>query len=148
MSIQSTAIAKDLVNRMEDSSSQALTPSQKWQFWIDRGGTFTDVVGKNPEGQLFTHKLLSENPGQYKDAAVAGIRYLLGLTANHAITTELVSCVKMVPQWPPTRCSSAKASAPYLSPPGAFAMLCASLIKIDLDCLTGTLSCPSCCTAK
>ena len=95
MSIQSTAIAKDLVNRMEDSSSQALTPSQKWQFWIDRGGTFTDVVGKNPEGQLFTHKLLSENPGQYKDAALAGIRYLLGLSANHAVTPELVSCVKM-----------------------------------------------------
>ena len=95
MSIQSTAFAKDLINRMEDRSNQALTPSQKWQFWIDRGGTFTDVVGKNPEGQLFTHKLLSENPDHYKDAAVAGIRYLLGLTANQAVTPELVSCVKM-----------------------------------------------------
>mgnify|MGYP001756936728 CR=1 FL=1 len=53
--------------------------SKLWQFWIDRGGTFTDIVGKRPDGTLVTHKLLSENPEQYKDAAVAGIRHLLGL---------------------------------------------------------------------
>ncbi|MBC7716819.1 MAG: hypothetical protein H7143_07790, partial [Pseudorhodobacter sp.] len=47
----------------------------RWQFWIDRGGTFTDVVGKRPDGSLVTHKLLSENPEQYRDAAVAGIRH-------------------------------------------------------------------------
>jgi 5-oxoprolinase (ATP-hydrolysing) len=67
----------------------------RWQFWIDRGGTFTDVVGKKPDGSLVTHKLLSENPEQYKDAAVAGIRYLLGLKAGQAVTPELVECVKM-----------------------------------------------------
>ena len=67
----------------------------RWQFWIDRGGTFTDVVGKRPDGSLVTHKLLSENPEQYKDAAVAGIRYLLGLKPNEAVTPELVECVKM-----------------------------------------------------
>ncbi|HZX27015.1 MAG TPA: hydantoinase/oxoprolinase family protein, partial [Telluria sp.] len=49
-----------------------------WQFWIDRGGTFTDIVARRPDGSLITHKLLSENPEQYRDAAVAGIRHLLG----------------------------------------------------------------------
>ncbi len=71
----------------------------RWQFWIDRGGTFTDVVGRrpNPDGSfsLVTHKLLSENPEQYKDAAVAGIRHLLGLKPGEAVTPELVECVKM-----------------------------------------------------
>ncbi len=75
------------------SSSQVHTP--RWQFWIDRGGTFTDVVGKRPDGTLVTHKLLSENPEQYRDAAVAGIRYLLGLTATQAVTPDIVQCVKM-----------------------------------------------------
>ena len=53
---------------------QAPTTSSRWQFWIDRGGTFTDIVAKKPDGSLVTHKLLSENPEQYRDAAVAGIR--------------------------------------------------------------------------
>ena len=68
---------------------------KKWQFWIDRGGTFTDIVAKRPDGQLVTHKLLSDNPEHYRDAAVAGIRYLLGLPVNDPITAELVECVKM-----------------------------------------------------
>ncbi|MFN5254864.1 MAG: hydantoinase B/oxoprolinase family protein [Limnohabitans sp.] len=67
----------------------------RWQFWIDRGGTFTDVVGKRPDGSLVTHKLLSENPEHYRDAAVAGIRHLLGLKAGEPVTPELVECVKM-----------------------------------------------------
>ena len=50
-----------------------------WDFWIDRGGTFTDVVGRRPDGTLVAHKLLSENPEAYRDAAVQGIRDLLGL---------------------------------------------------------------------
>ena len=69
--------------------------SSRWQFWIDRGGTFTDVVGKRPDGSLVTHKLLSENPEQYRDAAVAGIRHLLGLQPGQAVTPDLVECVKM-----------------------------------------------------
>src|SRR5512133_1406109 len=69
--------------------------SKKWQFWIDRGGTFTDIVAKRPDGTLLTHKLLSENPEQYRDAAVAGIRHLLGLRAGELITPERVACVKM-----------------------------------------------------
>ena len=71
------------------------TPAQRWQFWIDRGGTFTDIVGKRPDGSLVTYKLLSENPEQYRDAAVAGMRHLLGLKADQCITPELVDCVKM-----------------------------------------------------
>ncbi|HRI17928.1 MAG TPA: hydantoinase/oxoprolinase N-terminal domain-containing protein, partial [Burkholderiaceae bacterium] len=67
----------------------------RWQFWIDRGGTFTDIVGRRPDGSLVTHKLLSENPEQYRDAAVAGMRHLLGLAATEPITPDLVECVKM-----------------------------------------------------
>ena len=74
--------------------SQVLQPT-RWQFWIDRGGTFTDVVGKRPDGQLVTHKLLSDNPEQYRDAAVAGIRLLLGLAPGVPVTPDLVECVKM-----------------------------------------------------
>ncbi len=66
-----------------------------WQFWIDRGGTFTDIVGRRPDGSLVTHKLLSDNPEQYPDAAVAGIRHLLGLAPHEPITPQLVDCVKM-----------------------------------------------------
>jgi 5-oxoprolinase (ATP-hydrolysing) len=68
---------------------------KRWQFWIDRGGTFTDIVGRAGDGSLVTAKLLSENPEQYGDAAVEGIRRLLGLKAGEAITSELVECVKM-----------------------------------------------------
>lgn len=71
------------------------SPAGKWQFWIDRGGTFTDVVARRPDGSLATHKLLSENPEQYRDAAVAGIRHLLGLAPGQPITPEQVDCVKM-----------------------------------------------------
>ena len=67
----------------------------RWQFWIDRGGTFTDIVGRRPDGTLVTHKLLSENPEHYRDAAVAGIRHLLGLPVGEPITPDQVECVKM-----------------------------------------------------
>ena len=66
-----------------------------WQFWIDRGGTFTDIVARRPDGELVTHKLLSENPEQYRDAAVAGIRHLLGLAAGEAIPAGAIEAVKM-----------------------------------------------------
>jgi 5-oxoprolinase (ATP-hydrolysing) len=68
---------------------------QRWQFWIDRGGTFTDIVARRPDGTLTTEKLLSENPEQYKDAAVAGIQRLLGLSAEESVSPELVAAVKM-----------------------------------------------------
>ena len=64
----------------------------RWQFWIDRGGTFTDVVARRPDGQLVTHKLLSDNPEQYQDAAIEGIRQLLG---NEQISATEVAAIKM-----------------------------------------------------
>ena len=64
-----------------------------WQFWIDRGGTFTDIVARRPDGSLTTHKLLSESPEQYRDAAIAGIRHLLGSAAGGPIPVERVDAV-------------------------------------------------------
>ncbi len=69
--------------------------SGSWEFWIDRGGTFTDVIGRRPDGRLVTHKLLSENPEAYRDAAVHGIRHLLGLKAGEQIPSERIAAVKM-----------------------------------------------------
>ena len=67
----------------------------KWQFWIDRGGTFTDVVARRPDGSLATHKLLSENPEHYRDAAVQGIREVLGVAAGVPIPADQIDVVKM-----------------------------------------------------
>lgn len=67
----------------------------RWQFWIDRGGTFTDVIGRRPDGELVTLKLLSENPQRYRDAAVQGIRELLQLAADAPIPAERIDAVKM-----------------------------------------------------
>ena len=69
--------------------------SNGWQFWIDRGGTFTDLVARSPDGRLLTHKLLSDNPEHYQDAALQGIRVLLGLKSNAPIPADLVATVKM-----------------------------------------------------
>jgi 5-oxoprolinase (ATP-hydrolysing) len=66
-----------------------------WQFWVDRGGTFTDIVAKTPDGDLQTHKLLSENPEIYADAAVEGIRTLLALDADAPIPAKSIASVKM-----------------------------------------------------
>src|ERR1700761_5224135 len=68
---------------------------EAWEFWIDRGGTFTDVIGRRPDGKLVTHKLLSENPEAYRDAAVAGIRHLLGLEPDEPIPAAHIGAVKM-----------------------------------------------------
>src|SRR2546426_11608140 len=59
--------------------------SGRWQFWIDRGGTFTDIVARQPDGSIATRKLLSENPGRYRDAALAGIRRILNLNEGQPI---------------------------------------------------------------
>ncbi len=66
-----------------------------WQFWIDRGGTFTDVVARRPDGGLLTHKLLSENPERYPDAAIQGIRDLLGLSTDAPLPAAAIQHVKM-----------------------------------------------------
>ena len=75
--------------------SDSVPAAGAWEFWIDRGGTFTDVIGRKPDGGLVTHKLLSENPEAYRDAAVHGIRHLLGLPPDAAIPGERISAVKM-----------------------------------------------------
>ncbi|MFV3074202.1 hydantoinase B/oxoprolinase family protein [Niveispirillum fermenti] len=67
----------------------------RWQFWIDRGGTFTDIVARRPDGTLLTHKLLSENPERYRDAAVQGIRDLLGLSPQDPVPADAVEQVRM-----------------------------------------------------
>ena len=67
----------------------------QWDFWVDRGGTFTDIVARQPDGGLVTHKLLSANPEQYDDAALAGIRELLGVGMDEPIPTERIASVKM-----------------------------------------------------
>ena len=77
------------------TQAQGHTSNGKWQFWIDRGGTFTDIVAKRPDGSVVTHKLLSENPERYPDAAIQGIRDLLGLAPTDSIPAEAVEAVKM-----------------------------------------------------
>src|SRR5512134_1606989 len=67
----------------------------RWEFWVDRGGTFTDVVARSPGGALHTHKLLSDNPEAYPDAALAGIRHLLGVPPGAAIPGDRIDAVKM-----------------------------------------------------
>ncbi len=69
--------------------------SGKWDFWIDRGGTFTDVVARDPEGHVRAHKLLSENPESYADAAVQGIRDLMGVARGEKVPAQRIATVKM-----------------------------------------------------
>ncbi|NEQ43981.1 MAG: 5-oxoprolinase [Leptolyngbya sp. SIOISBB] len=67
----------------------------RWQFWIDRGGTFTDIVARLPDGQLVVHKLLSENPDRYVDAPLQGIRELMGLATDAPIPAAEIAALKM-----------------------------------------------------
>ena len=69
--------------------------SSRWQFWIDRGGTFTDVVAQTPEGRIVVHKLLSENPEQYEDAAIQGIKELMKIGKDRPIPTAKIESIKM-----------------------------------------------------
>jgi 5-oxoprolinase (ATP-hydrolysing) len=79
-----------------DAAMQASGKSDgSWDFWIDRGGTFTDVIGRRPDGTLVAHKLLSENPEVYRDAAVQGIRALIGLEPGEPIGAGTIGAVKM-----------------------------------------------------
>jgi 5-oxoprolinase (ATP-hydrolysing) len=81
------------------TSPLAMTPPSghhpRWQFWIDRGGTFTDIVARRPDGTLATHKLLSESPERYRDAAIAGIRELLGVEPGARVPAQAIEAVKM-----------------------------------------------------
>ncbi|WP_417251559.1 hydantoinase B/oxoprolinase family protein [Castellaniella sp.] len=66
-----------------------------WQFWVDRGGTFTDIIAKKPDGTILCHKVLSENPEHYRDAAVYGIKEILGVAQNEVIPEGLIEVVRM-----------------------------------------------------
>ena len=87
--------------------------TDKWQFWIDRGGTFTDFVIRAPDGRLSTHKLLSENPERYKDAALQGIRETLESTVMRRFPRAWSRRSRWVPRSRPTRCSNARASGRF-----------------------------------
>ncbi len=81
---------------MRDKDMNAVFDDRtSWQFWIDRGGTFTDIVAQKPDGKLVIHKLLSENPDRYTDAAVQGIRDILGIGAGEAIPAAQIAAIKM-----------------------------------------------------
>src|SRR5580704_10502385 len=67
----------------------------RWEFWIDRGGTFTDIVARRPDGQLVARKLLSDHPDAYRDAAVAGIRQLLNIKPGQEIPAERIASVRL-----------------------------------------------------
>ncbi len=79
----------------DEAGTRQEGPTGGWRFWIDRGGTFTDVVARPPGGGLLTRKLLSEDPARYQDAAVAGVRLLLGLEDDDPVPAELVAEVRM-----------------------------------------------------
>ena len=78
---------------MNEIATQNQTP-RRWQFWIDRGGTFTDIVASNPDGSLVAHKLLYDNPERYRDAAIQGIREILNSSVTE-LGPELISAIKM-----------------------------------------------------
>src|SRR3984893_14271192 len=92
-------VAADAFSSISTASSRSartsMTGSNSWDFWIDRGGTFTDVVARAPDGALIARKLLSENASAYRDAAVQGIRDCLKLAAGAAIPKGMIGAVKM-----------------------------------------------------
>ncbi|KZB60981.1 5-oxoprolinase [Thalassospira lucentensis] len=88
-------MASHTQNSSASQTTDQTTGQPKWQFWIDRGGTFTDIVARKPDGSLLTHKLLSENPERYADAAIQGIRELLDVPAGEKIPAEKIEAVKM-----------------------------------------------------
>ena len=77
------------------AAGPTLVDKGRWQFWVDRGGTFTDIVARRPDGQLLTAKLLSENPEQYDDAAVEGVRRFLGVKPGEPVPADRIEVVKM-----------------------------------------------------
>jgi 5-oxoprolinase (ATP-hydrolysing) len=80
---------------MNNHTSNEASLKKKWQFWVDRGGTFTDIVARRPDGSLITRKMLSEDPLHYHDAALAGIRDLMGVARDQPIPTTDIDAVKM-----------------------------------------------------
>ena len=82
------AVGDEKEEIVPDTTLRSSGNSGKWDFWIDRGGTFTDIVARSPDGELKPHKLLSENPELYADAAIQGIRDILGISQGTRIPAE------------------------------------------------------------
>ena len=93
MALSNILLVFDLFTQMMNPKPKSA--SALWQFWIDRGGTFTDIVARHPNGKILTHKLLSENSAQYPDAAIQGIRDLLNLEKEQAIPMAEIAAIKM-----------------------------------------------------
>ena len=69
--------------------------NKRWDFWIDRGGTFTDIVARDPDGNIFTDKMLSENAQLYADAGIEGIKRFLKVPHEVKIPTSTINSIKM-----------------------------------------------------
>ena len=118
-----------------------------WQFWIDRGGTFTDIVARRPDGVLLTHKLLSENPEQYRDAAVAGIRHLLGVPGGAPDSGRMHRRREDGHHGGHQCAARAQGRADAAGRRrAAFATRCASPTRTGRGSSSGTSCCPNCCT--
>ena len=87
--------AEGLSKKFNTLRREVMEIGKGWQFWIDRGGTFTDLVARNPSGKVISRKLLSENPENYQDAAVQGIRDILELSSLESIPANVIDAVKM-----------------------------------------------------
>src|SRR6186997_2123298 len=133
---------------MPNSISMARkTSPQLWDFWIDRGGTFTDIVGRRPDGSLVAHKLLSENPEAYEDAAVQGIRDLLGLKKGEPIPQGRVGAVKMGTTVATNALLERKATARSWSRRRVSATRCASATRTGRRFSPSTSSSRTCCSS-
>ena len=128
--------------------SFCIIPNARWQFWIDRSGTFTDIVARRPDGALLTHKQLSENAGQDDDAALAGIRDLLGVARDAAIPAERIAAVKMGTTIATNALLERRANPRRCLSRAGFAMRCASGIRTGRVFLIGISRCRKCSTAR
>ena len=118
-----------------------------WEFWIDRGGTFTDVVGRRPDGTLVAHKLLSDNPEAYRDAAVQGIRDLLGLAPGEPIPARRIGAVKMGTTVATNALLERKGERTVLVTLVDSATRSRSAIRLGQRFLRATSSSPTCCSS-
>ena len=121
---------------------------RRWQFWIDRGGTFTDVVGRARTARWSPTSCCRTTPSSTGDAAVAGIRHLPGLQAGQPITPDLVECVKMGTTVATNALLERKGEPTLLVTQGFRDARCALPTRTGRACSTGTSSCRNCCTGK
>ena len=120
----------------------------RWQFWVDRGGTFTDVVARTPAGELKTHKLLSDNPEQYDDAALQGVRDFLGLKPGEAIPASQIEAVKMGTTVATNALLERKGEATALAITKGFRDQLRIAYQNRPQLFTMRIDLPSCCTAR